>query len=150
MYTFIVKSRLRKAIAGLNAGHIDAITETLSTDAEHYFMGEHALGGTRRTPRAIYNWYERLLRLLPDIHFELGRIDVQGWPWDTLAVLHWRESNTGTDGVRASNEGVHVLRLKWGKVTSVRIYTDTVVLIRTLDRLASKGVAEAHAAPIVD
>ena len=103
MYTSIVKSRLRKAIAGLNAGRIEAITETLSTDAEHFFMGEHALGGTRRTPGAITRWYERLLRLLPDIHFELSRIDVQGWPWDTLAVLRNRSASAQTD--RAESRG---------------------------------------------
>jgi len=148
MYHSIVKSKLQAAFAGLNAGRIEAITDLLATDADHTFIGSHALSGTRRTPEAIHCWYERLLRLLPDISFTLREIDVQGPPWHTLATVEWTETNSGTDGVRTSADGVNVIRIRWGKVTSVHIYTDTVKLVGTLDRIATQGTLEAHAAPI--
>jgi ketosteroid isomerase-like protein len=149
MYHALVRKKLEAAFEGLNAGRIEAITNELAPDAEHYFIGEHALSGTRHTPEAIRRWYERLLRLLPDIHFTLHRIQVQGFPWSTLAVVEWTETNSGTDGVKTTAEGANVIRLAWGKVVSVRIYTNTVRLVGTLDRLAAAGEAEAHAAPII-
>ena len=148
MYRKIARGKLAAAFAGLNEGRVSAITNEFSASAEHYFIGTHALSGMRRTPETIQRWYERLLRLLPDIHFDLHHIHVEGPPWRTLAAVEWSESNTGTDGVRTSNDGMNVVRIRWGKVVSVRIYTDTKVLEATLDRLAAKGTVEAHAAPI--
>ena len=94
--------------------------------------------------------YERLLRLFPDIEFQLHRIEVQGPPWRTLATVEWSETNTGTDGVRSRNSGMNVVDIRWGKVRRVSIYTDTAQLAETLDRLAMAGNSEAKAEPIVD
>jgi ketosteroid isomerase-like protein len=148
MYRRQVERKLREAFAGLSQGRPEAVTSALSKSAVHFFIGAHALSGTRRTPDAIARWYGRLLRLLPEIRFDLNRIEIAGPPWRTLAVVSWNESNTGADGVPTRNSGVNVLEIAWGQVTGVRIYTDTTTLQRTLDRLAAAGVAEAHAAPI--
>lgn len=148
MYRQIVARKLRAVFAGLNEGRAEAVTRELARSALHFFVGAHALGGTRRTPEAIARWYARLLRLLPDIRFDIEHIDVAGPPWRTLAVVRWRESNSGTDGVRTANDGVNVVEIAWGRVRAVRIYTDTAVLQKTLDRLAAAGVEEARAAPI--
>jgi len=148
MYHAFVRRKLRTVFDGLNVGRIEAVTKQLSPGASHFFVGTHALSGTRRTPDAIFRWYQRLLRLLPDIHFDVDDIQVQGGPWATLAVIHWRESNSGTDGVRTTNAGANVVRIVWGQVVSVHIYTDTQVLIGTLNRLAAAGVVEAQAEPI--
>jgi hypothetical protein len=94
--------------------------------------------------------HERLYRLLPDIAFDIRRVSVSGGPVNTLVVAEWRETNSGTDGVRTSAEGVHVLTLRWGRATRLIISPDTVKLQATLDRLFDKGVQEAHAARIVD
>jgi ketosteroid isomerase-like protein len=150
MYQQVVRCVLASAFAGLNKGEIEAVTDTFAVDAEHYFIGQHALSGTRRTTTSIYRWYERLLRLFPDIQFQLHRIQVYGPPWRTIATVEWSETNTGTDGVRTHNEGVNVVEIRWGKVRRVRIYTDTAQLTSTLDRLAAAGNLEAKAASIVD
>lgn len=80
MYHRIVTNTLLEAFAGLNAGNINAITDKLAPNAQHTFIGQHALSGTRHTPESIRAWYERLLRLLPDIHFKIRRIQVEGPP----------------------------------------------------------------------
>lgn len=148
MYHFLIKRRITAAFAGLNAGRIEAITNELATDATHYFVGTHALSGTRRTPEAIRAWYERLLRLLAGIHFKLDDIRVTGWPWRTQVVVIWTETNYGTDGVKTSAEGTNLIEICWGRVTSVRIYPDTAELERTLRRIAAQGTTEALASPI--
>jgi ketosteroid isomerase-like protein len=150
MYKRVVREILRSTFAGLSRGRIAAVTDRLSPRAEHFFIGQHALSGMRRTPASIAQWYQRLLRLFPDICFVVHRIDVSGPPWRTLATIEWSETNTGTDGVRTENTGVNVVEIRWGKVRRVAIYTDTARLVQTLDRLAMAGNPEAHAPPIVD
>lgn len=150
MYQRIVRQVLVSAFAGLNQGNIAAVTGKFTAKAEHSFIGNHALSGTRRTPASIHRWYVRLLTVFPDIHFDLHRIRVQGPPWHTLATVEWTETNTGTDGVRTSNKGINVIEIGWGKVRRMQIYTDTVNLVNTLDRLAAAGNLEANAAPIED
>ena len=73
---------------------------------------------------------------------------MSGWPWHTQVETIWTETNHGTDGIKTSAEGVILNEIRWGRVTSVRIYTDTAALERTLQRIAAKGTAEALAAPI--
>jgi ketosteroid isomerase-like protein len=148
MYHAIVRRKIASAFAGLSAGRIEAITDELSPNAVHYFVGTHALSGTRRTPEAIHAWYERLLRLLQGISFTLHEVRVSGWPWRTQVEAIWTETNCGTDGVRTSAEGVNLIEVRWGRVISVRIYPDTAALERTLQRIAAKGTTEALASPI--
>jgi ketosteroid isomerase-like protein len=148
MYHAFVRHKITAAFAGLSAGRIDAITNELSDRAVHYFVGTHALSGTRRTPEAIRAWYERLLRLLQGIGFTLHEVRVSGWPWRTQVEAIWTETNNGTDGVTTSAEGVNLIEIRWGRVTSVRIYPDTAALERTLQRIAAKGTEEALASPI--
>ena len=149
MYHAIVRRRITAAFAGLSAGRIEAITDELAQDAVHYFVGTHALSGTRRTPDAIRAWYERLLRLLQGIRFTVHEVRVSGWPWLTQVEAIWTETNGGTDGVWTSAEDVNLIEIRWGRVTSLRIYPETAALERTLQRIAAKGTAEALAAPIV-
>jgi ketosteroid isomerase-like protein len=148
MYHAIVRKKITAAFAGLSNGRIEAITDELSPNAVHYFVGTHALSGTRRTPQAIRAWYERLLRLLNGISFTLHDVRVAGWPWHTQVEAIWTETNLGTDGIKTSAEGVNLIEIRWGRVTNVRIYPDTAALERTLQRIAAKGTAEALAAPI--
>ena len=150
MYQRVVRSSLASAFVGLSRGHIEAVTDRFALDAEHIFIGSHALSGARRTPASIVRWYQRLLALFPDIRFEVRRIQVSGPPWRTLATIEWAETNSGTDGVRTENEGINVVEIRWGKVRRVAIYTDTARLTETLDRLARAGNPHARAAPIVD
>ncbi|MFS2017926.1 hypothetical protein ACEN88_15260 [Massilia sp. CT11-108] len=51
--------------------------------------------------------------------------------------------------MQTSAEGVNLVEVRWGEVTSVRIDPDTAMLERTLQRIAAKGTAEALAAPII-
>ena len=54
MYHAIVRRKIVRVFAGLSAGRIEAVTNELSPNASHYFVGTHALSGTRRTPEAIH------------------------------------------------------------------------------------------------
>jgi ketosteroid isomerase-like protein len=151
MYHAIVERRVRALFVAVNRGDAEPVLRAFAPCFEHSFLGEdHALGGSRHTLAATRRWYERLYRLLPDVRFEVRRVWVSGGPWNTLVMAEWDETNSGTDGVRTANRGVHVLHLRWGRATRLAICPDTIGLQATLDRLTVAGNAEAHAAPIVD
>lgn len=150
MYHAIVRRRIRQLFDAVNQGDAEPVLEQFAPRFEHSFLGDHALSGTRRTLAATRRWYERLYRLLPDIHFDLREVLVSGGPWNTIVVVAWNETNSGTDGVRTHNQGYHVVHLSWGRASRLVICPDTAGLKATLDRLARAGNEEAHAAPIVD
>ena len=151
MYHAMVEKRVRALFDAVSHGDAEPVLRAFARRFEHCFLGEnHALGGSRHTLAATREWYDRLYRLLPDIAFEVRRVRVSGSPWNTTVVAEWTETNSGTDGVRTSNRGIHVLHLRWGRATRLIICPDTVALKATLDRLAIAGQSEAHAAPLLD
>ena len=150
MYHAIVRRRVVDVFRAVSSGDAEPVLRTFAPRFEHTFLGEFALGGTRRTLSATRQWYERLYRLLPDIKFDLKDILVSGGPWNTLVAVSWEETNSATDGVRTYNRGVHLMQLRWGRATRLVICPDTVGLKATLDRLGTAGNAEALALPILD
>jgi ketosteroid isomerase-like protein len=150
VYHAIVRRTVLKLFDHVSRGNAEPFLQSLAPQFEHQFAGDTALGGSRTSLSATRRWYERLYRLLPDISFDVETIFVSGGPWRTLVIAEWTETNSGTDGVRTFNHGIHALQLKWGRVVRVFIYPDTVGLKATLDRLVLAGNAEAGAPPIRD
>ena len=150
MYHSIVRRTVLDLFAHVSNGNAEPFLKSLAPKFEHQFAGDSALGGSRTTLAATRLWYDRLYRLLPDISFDVEKVWISGGPWSTLVIAEWNETNSGTDGVRTVNHGIHALQLRWGRVVQVFIYPDTVGLKATLDRLVSAGNAEASAPPILD
>jgi ketosteroid isomerase-like protein len=150
MYHRVVTGQVRKLFDAVNGGNAEPLLRAFAPTFEHRLIGETALGGTRRTLTSTRRWYERLYRLLPDIKFDLRRIAVSGAPWNTIVIVEWNETNSGTDGVRTYATGAHVLHLRWGRATKLLICPDTTALKATLERLGRAGNLEALAPPIED
>lgn len=150
MYHQVVRSKLRRAFEALNAGDYDNVVAQFSERHTHTMHGTHPLGGQRRTLASTQAWYDRLRRLLPGLRFEVQSMAVSGWPWDTRALVSWRDFFTLPDGTPGSNQGVHELRLAWGQVVALEVHCDTEKLQGYCDRMRMLGVTEAAAAPIVD
>ena len=149
MYHAIVRRRIAGLFDAVNRGDAEPVLQQFAGRFEHAFLGQSALGGSRTTLSKTRQWYERLYRLLPDIHFDLRQITVSGAPWNTVVVVEWDETNSGTDNVRTRNRGIHVVHLRWGRATKLIICPDTVGLTATLERVAASGNAEAAAPPII-
>lgn len=149
MYHAMVKRSLLQSFEEVNRGNYDHVLRQFSrTGVEHSFSGDSALGGRRLTYRQIRAWYRRLPAVFPDLRFDITRVAVSGPPWRTTALLEWTDSLTDVEGREYRNQGVHLITLTWGKVTSLRIYCDTAKLDRVLAVLAEQGRAEAAAPPI--
>jgi ketosteroid isomerase-like protein len=150
IYRRIVERRLRRAFDALNRGDHAPVIAAFGTPMEHVFFGQHALGGSRHAMSSIVPWYARLKAVLPDLRFDIESVVVRGMPWDTVALVEWRDQFSLRDGTRRGNQGVHALRLKWGKVVSLRVYCDTQVLAAALRVQQELGVPDAGLPPIVD
>jgi ketosteroid isomerase-like protein len=149
MYHTIVRRKLHATFAHVNKRNYAAVVDGMAKDdVEHWFSGTHALGNGRDSIQDIQRWYDRLAVVLPDLRFEIKKTLVNGWPWNTSAVVEWVDHVSDRAGTRYSNQGVHVLTIKWGKVTEMHIYCDTQKLAGILETIGDQGVEEAVGAPI--
>jgi ketosteroid isomerase-like protein len=148
MYHAVVRRRVLATFAALSRGNYEPALAGMAPRFEHIFAGSHPAGGTRHTPDAMRRWFERLFRLNHNLSFIIKHVAVGGPPWNTTAVVEWRDTAvlaTGTDYV---NDGVHVIRMRWGKVISLHAYLDTEVFATACRQMADAGITEASAAPI--
>lgn len=151
MYHRIVKQNLQRSFAALNRGEYEVITRQFpDRGASHWFSGEdHPLSGLRTTKADILLWYERLDRLMPDLQFEIEKVAISGWPWHTTAMLAWQDRLSDRAGQPYQNRGVHVITIRWSRVTGLQVYCDTEYLRGYFEALKKQGVEEAGAPPIV-
>lgn len=150
MYHLIVRSKVRRAFDDLNAGRYARIVAQFAPRHRHAMFGRHPLGGVRTTMKSTREWYARLQRLLPNLRFNLKSVAVSGWPWDTRILVSWEDAFRLPDGATGTNQGVHELRMAWGKVRCLEVHCDTERLQAYCERMQAQGVDEAGAAPIED
>lgn len=150
MYHTIVKRKVRASFEKhLAAGDYEAVLKDFAPDVRYTFAGDNALGGTRHSRDGVRRWFQRLFVVFPKLRFEIGSLLVKGWPWNTTIVLEWTDRAEPSGGSAYVNEGVHVMRMRWGRVIAIHAYLDTEKMSRTCARLAEHGLAEAGAEQIV-
>jgi hypothetical protein len=54
------------------------------------------------------------------------------------------------DGSPYNNHAVHIIRMRWGKVTDIDANEDSQLVAASLQIIAAHGVEEALAAPILN
>lgn len=148
MYRRFVERKVRETFRQLSEGNWEEQVGQMPASLYHNFPGDHALGGVRHTPEGMRRWFGRLYEIFPGLSFEVKRVLVRGWPWNTAVAIEWVDRASAADGVPYVNEGTHVLRLHWGKLVYLHAYLDTQKVAEVCDRLAARGMAEAAAPPI--
>jgi len=95
-------------------------------------------------------WFERLGRVLPNLHLTVNNIWVKGWPWNTTVFVEWDGTATLLDGDGSYvNRGLHVFTLRWGRVHALEEFQDSQEAARGLAAQAAAGLKEAAAQPII-
>ena len=133
MYKFVVKRIVRRMFGSLSKGEYEPIVKQFGPESRFVFVGDHPLGGERRGQAAVREWFRESLRLFPGIQIVPQEVVVNGWPWNTVVATHLSISAT-RDGRPYRNEGMQLLRLRWGRVVEDRIYEDTLKLDAELRR----------------
>jgi ketosteroid isomerase-like protein len=150
MYHAIIRRRVKATFNALNRSDYAPALSGMADSFDHYFAGEHCLGGVRNNRGSMKAWFKRLFRLNKNLDFDLKHIAVSGTPWNTTVTVEWTDGATLANGLPYFNRGVHVVRMKWGKVTSLHAYLDTAVWIDACRSMQNDGIAEAAAAKITD
>lgn len=148
MYHAFIRHQVRKSFASLGTVPPSDEVGNLAPDVEHVFAGDSAIGGARRGPAAFVRWLERVYRLLPDLKFEVQDVIISGGPFNTRVAVHWQSRATSVAGDPYANDGVHLIRMSKGRITHIRVFTDTEVITRTMAAVAEKGFEEAAAMPL--
>ena len=134
MYKLIVKRIVRRAFARLSEGDYEPVVKQFGPQSRFLFAGDHALGGERRGQDAARDWFRQMLGLFPGIRIEPQDVVVNGWPWNTVVATHLFISATLPDGRPYRNEGMQLLRLRFGRVVEDLIFEDTLKLDEELKR----------------
>jgi ketosteroid isomerase-like protein len=149
MYHSIVKHIATQNFERVNNHDYDAVLKACTSDIRHRFGGHHALGGERHDREALSRWFQRLGRLAPTLKLNVQDVWVKGWPHHTTIIIRWTATQDLVDGSPYQNHGVHVVRMRWGKVVDIDANEDSQVVAEFLETIAARGVDEAVAAPIV-
>jgi hypothetical protein len=80
----------------------------------HHPHGADSTG--RHDEETLRRWFERVGRVLPNLHLEINDVWVKGWPWPTTVFVQWDGAATLLDGGPYFNRGLHVSTLRLGKV----------------------------------
>jgi ketosteroid isomerase-like protein len=136
VYKFIVKRIVRRTFRRLSEGDYEVVVRQFGPESRFMFSGDHALGGERCGQDAVREWFQRMQRLFPGIRIEPLDVVVNGWPWNTVVATHLAISATLADGRPYRNEGMQLLRLRWGRVVEDLIFEDTLKLAAELQRMS--------------
>ena len=150
LYGYIVKNEIRKTFDHVNNHRWDEAVKAVAPQVHHRVSGAHALGGERHDKKAMRRWFERLGRVLPNLHLTVNNIWVKGWPWHTTVFAQWDGTATLLNGDASYvNRGLHVFTLRWGRVYALEEFQDSQAAARGLAAQAAAGLKEAAAEPIV-
>lgn len=144
----MARQKVLKAFEHLSNRDTEGLLKGCSETIHHEFAGNHALGGVRHSKKAFRMWLVRLFALFPQLTFEPHSVLIDGPPWNMRACVAWTDRGKTADGENYKNSGVHELKIRGGKVVSLKAHLDTQHLAAVLQRMAARGVTEADAEPI--
>jgi ketosteroid isomerase-like protein len=149
MYHYFIKKKARASFQLVNDHRFTELVKGMALNVRHSFSGDHALGGIRNDQAAVKEWLERLGRLMPELKLTITKINVKGWPNNTLVIVQWTAAATLKNGEPYKNKGVHLITLKWGKAVEINVHEDSQAVANAMEKQHQSGIKEAKAPPII-
>ena len=100
-------------------GDCDLVLKLMADDVRFVFPGTSAFAADITGKAEIARWLHRFVAMRPN--YEILDVMVSGPPWNTRVGVRMRDQ-IGDD---YSNEGMHYLLMRWGKVYYDRVFVDT-------------------------
>jgi ketosteroid isomerase-like protein len=135
MYHQIVAAQVKKGMQDISNGRFEKVLAQFSSQIVFSFLGQHALGGEYNSVAEVRAWFQKIHGFFPDLRLEPTSICVSGWVWNTLVVTHFRVSASLPNSAQYNNQGVQVLRIRWGKIVEDRLFEDTEKLQQALGKI---------------
>ena len=132
----------RRNTTGWPPGDYGTVLRGVDDNVHHRFAGQHPLGGERHSNQALRLWFQQLFRLYRSLIFQVHRITISGWPWDLKAAGEWSATMTPVRGAEYINRGVHIIRIRRGRVTQLYAYEDSQAVAEACQAMADLGVNE--------
>ena len=150
MYHTIIKRIAKKNFERVNQRDFDSLLKDCAPDVHHRFAGTHALGGERHDREALGKWLGRLARMGTKLHLTVRDVWVKGLPHNTTIIVRWTATDELPDGSPYANHGVHIVKMRWGRIVEIDANEDSQAVADSLRMRAAYGVEEALAAPILN
>ena len=100
-------------------GDCDLVLKLMDADVRFVFPGTSSFAANLNGKAAIERWLRRFVAMHP--RYEILDVIVSGPPWNTRLGVRMRD-RIGDD---YSNEGMHYMVMRWGKVCYDRVFIDT-------------------------
>ena len=148
MYRWLVRRLVTSLYRAVSVGDYEAVLRRCAPDVLQDALGCSALGGGRSSVGGYRAWFERVGRLFGSLDLEIHTVVVSGMPWSTTVAVAWTDNVTALDGRRFRIEGMHLARMRWGRLLSIRYYWDTERVAAACAHTAALGIAEAAEGPL--
>jgi ketosteroid isomerase-like protein len=119
MYRWLVRSLVPPVLIRITRGRTWLVRAAFRSDAEFVFPGEHSWAADYRSRPQIEAWLRDFAAMRP--HYEVLDIVVGGPPWHTRIAIRFRD----TIEPGYTNEGMHWMLMRWGRVVHERVFLDT-------------------------
>jgi ketosteroid isomerase-like protein len=148
MYGWIFKQQIRQGFQNISRANFDEVLKVFAPDIHFQFVGDHAIAADVHNREKVKAWFERVHRLFPDLKVTPRHIRVTGWPWDVTAITHFDVQATLPGNSPYKNQGIQILRIRWGKIVDDYLIEDTQLLTSALSQIADAGNGEARAVAV--
>lgn len=124
MYAWCVKKMTTLAFSRLQAGDATFATSLLADGVRFRFPGKNPFAAELSGKADNQEWLRRFAHFRPE--FEIHDVIASGMPWDIRASIHFSDRIGAPDDPDAyCNEGVCIVRLRWGRVVEEKVFLDT-------------------------
>ena len=121
----IAKRKLRSAFDALNNHDLDKFLADWSDEATFIYPGDVSVSGEYKGKQAIKEWFRKMIKQCPEIHFTTQHVCLQNI-FDMTGTNHvaveWDVELTNKDGQQVRNRGVTRIDMKMGKAVLVMDY----------------------------
>ena len=90
LYSYFVEKPIRQSFDHVNNHRWDELLKAVAPNIHHRFAGAHSIGGERHDKETLRRWFERVGRVLPNLHLKVNNILGEG-----LAVAYHRVCAVG-------------------------------------------------------
>jgi ketosteroid isomerase-like protein len=124
LYALVVRLLLRRTLAQLRRGDVEAVLRLYDEGVRFVFPGNNSWAADFQGKDRLRPWLRRFVRV--GLELDVHDILVSGPPWRTTVCVRFTDRASGPDGrLVYENRGVIVLKLRWGKVIYEEANEDT-------------------------
>ena len=123
MYRWIVGRIARRLIGQVVAGRPESALRMAAPDIRSVFPGDSSFAADYRDRASFAEWVRRFAALRPD--YVVDDVIVTGPPWNTRVAMRFQD-RIGTD---YENQGMHYLKMRWGKLIHDEVFLDTKAIV---------------------